>query len=61
MHTWLKNIQCNRLKYYCENSMNNLMGDYISACKNTRMNFKLWKEKRKFRITSSKYYDMYTL
>lgn len=48
------------LRECCQETYEQLMGDPFHICKETRIFYSIWQDKRKFRITGSQCYELYT-
>lgn len=59
LHDWLKKIKIPILPC-CEKFLSELGGDFVEIRTKTRVNFSAWKKARKYRITGSKCYELYT-
>lgn len=59
LHDWLSNLKCNVLpEFQC--FLKNLEEDPVQICENTLKTYQIWKSQRRFRITGSRCYELYT-
>lgn len=56
----IKNVTIEPLKECCESKLKRLDGDFISICKESKINHLLWQKERQFRVTGSRCYELYT-
>lgn len=56
----LSKLDVGTLKECCQSTIHILRGDYRQICIDSVRSFATWKEERKFRITNSQCYELYT-
>ena len=56
----LENSNYHKLKECCKSKYENLKKNPVTVCQSTRMDYNSWKEERKYRITGSRCYGLYT-